>query len=348
MSGAPVIRDSDGAVAGVVSGRYNSADGWLAGTVWVARTEDLAALLDGIADVTMQQAAAGRAGGPAADGDRGPGAADRARRGCVRRSRRGAPGPGRGGERGAPGPGPGRACRSAPRQRPQAAAGELSLGRAGRLLGESFLPGPVARRAGEGAGGGGAGASAGAARPGGAAGAGRAAVGGAARPGRPRPAGAAPAGQRVPQGRRGARRGCCRGRCGSWWRSPPPTPAAGRCWIMSGSCATCWPRSAPPARTPPTCGWCRSPPRRRSAAELDRGPAHVLHISGHGSPGTLDLEDEDGSARPVTADEFAGPGDPAGADAAGDHLVGLLHRRGRQPRTGPRSRPGCASAARRR
>ena len=66
-------------------------------------------------------------------------------------------------------------------------------------------------------------------------------------------------------------------------------------------------------------------------AELDRGPAHVLHISGHGSPGTLDLEDEDGAARPVTADEFVGPGDPAGADAAGDHLVGLLHRRRRQP-----------------
>ena len=55
MSGAPVIRDSDGAVAGVVSGRYNSTDGWLAGTVWVARTEDLAALLDGIAEVTMMQ-----------------------------------------------------------------------------------------------------------------------------------------------------------------------------------------------------------------------------------------------------------------------------------------------------
>ena len=65
--------------------------------------------------------------------------------------------------------------------------------------------------------------------------------------------------------------------------------------------------------------------------ELDRGPAHVLHISGHGSPGTLHLEDEDGSARPVTAEEFSGPGDPAGADAAGDHLVGLLHRRRRQP-----------------
>ena len=55
MSGAPVVRDSDGAVAGVVSGRYNSADGWLAGTVWVARTEDLAVLLDGIAEVTMRQ-----------------------------------------------------------------------------------------------------------------------------------------------------------------------------------------------------------------------------------------------------------------------------------------------------
>jgi len=58
MSGAPVICDSDGAVAGVVSGRYNSVDGWLEGTVWVARTEDLATLLNGIAEVTMRQAAA--------------------------------------------------------------------------------------------------------------------------------------------------------------------------------------------------------------------------------------------------------------------------------------------------
>jgi hypothetical protein len=55
MSGAPVIRAGDSAVAGVVSGRYNSVDGWLAGTVWVARTEDLARLLDGIADVTMSR-----------------------------------------------------------------------------------------------------------------------------------------------------------------------------------------------------------------------------------------------------------------------------------------------------
>ena len=55
MSGAPVIRASDGAVAGVVSGRYNTADGWLAGTVWVARTEDLLPLLDGVAHVTVRQ-----------------------------------------------------------------------------------------------------------------------------------------------------------------------------------------------------------------------------------------------------------------------------------------------------
>jgi hypothetical protein len=53
MSGAPVIRDGDGAVAGMVSSRYNSADGWLAGTAWVARTEDLLELLTGIASVPI-------------------------------------------------------------------------------------------------------------------------------------------------------------------------------------------------------------------------------------------------------------------------------------------------------
>lgn len=45
MSGAPVVREDNGTVVGIVSGRYNSTDGWLAGTVWVARAEDLAALL---------------------------------------------------------------------------------------------------------------------------------------------------------------------------------------------------------------------------------------------------------------------------------------------------------------
>ena len=51
MSGAPVIRDRDGTVTGVVSGRYNSADGWLRDSVWVARTEDLSTQLQGVATV---------------------------------------------------------------------------------------------------------------------------------------------------------------------------------------------------------------------------------------------------------------------------------------------------------
>jgi Trypsin-like peptidase domain len=52
MSGAPVL-DSEGSVTGVVSGRYNSADGWLRDSVWVARTENLAELLEGILDVQL-------------------------------------------------------------------------------------------------------------------------------------------------------------------------------------------------------------------------------------------------------------------------------------------------------
>ncbi|MCA1676484.1 MAG: serine protease [Actinobacteria bacterium] len=44
MSGAPVRRGSDDIVVGVVSGRYNSADGWLRDSVWVARTEHLESL----------------------------------------------------------------------------------------------------------------------------------------------------------------------------------------------------------------------------------------------------------------------------------------------------------------
>jgi tetratricopeptide (TPR) repeat protein len=39
-------------------------------------------------------------------------------------------------------------------------------------------------------------------------------------------------------------------------------------------------------------------------AELDGNPAHILHLSGHGSPGTLYLEDEHGASLPFTAQEF--------------------------------------------
>ena len=55
MSGAPVIRDQDAAVAGVVSGRYTARTGGSADTVWVARTEDLLSLLEDItSEVTMR------------------------------------------------------------------------------------------------------------------------------------------------------------------------------------------------------------------------------------------------------------------------------------------------------
>jgi hypothetical protein len=55
MSGAPVVRDTDAAVIGLVSGRYNSADGWLVGNVWVARTEDLVPLLGQFADIRVDR-----------------------------------------------------------------------------------------------------------------------------------------------------------------------------------------------------------------------------------------------------------------------------------------------------
>jgi tetratricopeptide (TPR) repeat protein len=58
MSGAPVRRLADDVVVGVVSGRYNSADGWLAGSVWVARVEQLAVLFDGLGEIRAKMTAA--------------------------------------------------------------------------------------------------------------------------------------------------------------------------------------------------------------------------------------------------------------------------------------------------
>ncbi|MGW2720010.1 trypsin-like peptidase domain-containing protein [Streptomyces sp. NPDC001492] len=46
MSGAPVRRSDDGLLLGIVSSRYNSQDGWLRDSVWVARTEHLMQLLE--------------------------------------------------------------------------------------------------------------------------------------------------------------------------------------------------------------------------------------------------------------------------------------------------------------
>jgi tetratricopeptide (TPR) repeat protein len=54
MSGAPVLRQADDSVVGVVSARYNSADGWLRDSVWVTRSEDVQALLRGTVDIHLQ------------------------------------------------------------------------------------------------------------------------------------------------------------------------------------------------------------------------------------------------------------------------------------------------------
>ena len=142
MSGAPVIRASDGAVAGVVSGRYNTADGWLAGTVWVARTEDLLPLLDGVAEVgfwqpplagavdvlltvTAAQVELTGAGINVTAGHGGvrPGLVEAVHESRRARDRAGL------------------AARTEADTAEQ--LGQLGLSRAGQLLGESFLPGPV-------------------------------------------------------------------------------------------------------------------------------------------------------------------------------------------------------------
>ena len=310
MSGAPVIRDRDGAVAGVVSGRYNSADGWLAGAVWVARTEDLAALLHDLTEVTMQYVPYTgpvdlvlavtqdrvRLTGPSIDV-----AADHdgVRQGLAeavnetRRSR----------------------ARVTLAVRGQAEAqvpvGDVSLDRAARLLGESFLPEPVRNEM-------------------------ASVLAAAERAHQPVRLGLA-----VPSGLAGL----------PWEALPSPdgrgplalhplvsvyrkTDAAA-VRVLPGPLRILVAIAAPDAGGGPLLDYERElrnvlaavrAARQDAAdvrvvpfattaairAELDRGPAHVLHISGHGAPGTLDLEDDDGAARPVTADEFVGQAIPAG------------------------------------
>lgn len=45
---------------------------------------------------------------------------------------------------------------------------------------------------------------------------------------------------------------------------------------------------------------------------LRQEPVHVLHLSGHGALGLLKLEDEDGNARRVTADQLVAEAIPPG------------------------------------
>jgi tetratricopeptide (TPR) repeat protein len=310
MSGAPVVRDADGAVVGVVSGRYNSADGWLAGTVWVARAEDLAVLLDDVADVALARPPLG---GPAelllevtADrvrlagqglevtaghGGVRPGLAEAVNE--IRRDRSRAGLPGRAGAVSAP------------------AAGPVSLGRAGRLLGESFLPGPVAGELGR-------------------------VLGAAVAAHQPVRLGLA-----VPPQWAGLPWEALPGPDGrplvlhplvSVYRKTP-TATGGR--LPGGPLRIVVAIASPDTGGGPVLDYERELRNVLSAvraaradaadvrvvpfatpaairAELDRGPAHVLHFTGHGSPGLLQLEDEDGAAMAVTADELCDQAIPPG------------------------------------
>jgi tetratricopeptide (TPR) repeat protein len=310
MSGAPVVRDSDGAVAGVVSGRYNSADGWLAGTVWVARAEDLAALLDGVADVTL---ALPPLGGPAdlllevtAERVRltGTGTDVAAAHGGVR-------------------PGLEEAVNEVRRDRSRAGlpartdtatealADVMSLSRAGRLLGASFLPTKVAEEL-------------------------RGVLRAAEVAHRP-----VRLGLMIPAGWAGLPWEALPGPDGrplvldplvSVYRKTQDV-SAGR--LPGGPLRIVVAIASPDSGGGPLLDYERELRNVLAAvraaradaadvrvvpfatlgairAELERSPAHVLHITGHGSPGRLWLEDDNGSAQAVTADEFCDLAIPPG------------------------------------
>jgi hypothetical protein len=55
LSGCPVVRQDDGAVIGVLSSRYNTADGWSSHRIWINRIEDLEPLIGDLADVPIQR-----------------------------------------------------------------------------------------------------------------------------------------------------------------------------------------------------------------------------------------------------------------------------------------------------
>ena len=311
MSGAPVICEGDGAVAGVVSGRYNTSDGWLAHTVWVARTEDLTVLLDGVAEVAMRRVplagpvdllltidtervrlSAGPTEVSAPHGGVRPGLAEAVNEARRARARIGQ-------------------VLAAPLPAGEL-AGDLSLARAGRLLGESFLPGPVAAEL---------------------------------------TSLLAEAEQAYQPVRLGLT--VTRELAGLPWEALPRPDGRGplalhplvRVYRQASAAA---PRLVPgPLRivvaiaAPLDSGGGVVDYERhlrsviaevRSARqddadvrvipfavlgaireELQRAPAHVLHVYCHGSPGQLELEDQDGNARSVGAEEFLAEAIPPGA-----------------------------------
>ena len=279
------------------------------GTVWVARTEDLAALLVGVAEVTTEQApltgpvdlvltVAGetvRLTGPgidvcAAHGGVRPGLAEAIN--DVRRARAGT------------------SLSVQTQAETQVPAGVRSLGRAGRLLGESFLPGPVAAELGK-------------------------VLGSAERMDQP-----VRIGVEVTEALAGLPWEALPGPAGQPLVMHPLVSmyrkaGTGAVRVMPGPLRIVVAIASPDAGGGPLLDYeqelrnvldeVRS--ARQDAAdvrvvtfatpaairdELDRRPAHVLHVSGHGSPGKLDLENEDGTALPVTAEEFLQKAIPQG------------------------------------
>jgi hypothetical protein len=309
MCGAPAIRDRDDAVVGVVSGRYNTADEWLKDNVWVARTEDLVPLLAGLADVAIEEpsyegavelvftvtADRVRLTGPglevsAAHGGVRPGLVEAAEE--VRRSRARA--------------GLARSLTTA-----EAQPGELALGRAGRLLAESFLPEPVATelkqvldRAGRAH----VPVRVGLAVPGELAGLPWEAM---PDPSEQRPLALHPlitAYRRTPAGAVREIPGPLRivvaiaapdeggGPVLDYERELRDVLAAVRGARQGEADVRVVPFANPAA----------------IRAALDQAPAHVLHISGHGGPGVLQLEAADGAARAVGAEQFLEEAIPPG------------------------------------
>jgi tetratricopeptide (TPR) repeat protein len=313
MSGAPVRRQVDDRVVGVVSARYNSADGWLAHSVWVARTEDVRNLLAGIADLDVAgtpelgdavdlllsvSPSTVRLTGPMIDVTATPQGVSHglvAALGDVQRARAAAGG-----------------SRRDPTATTDSAvgAGSMSLRRAGRLLAETFLPDPVAEAL-------------------------SSVLRQATR-------------EHIPV-RIGIDAPDLRGLP---WEGMPD-PVSGRplalCPLVTVFRQVKAPKvknvpgplrilvaiAAPDIGGGPILDYerelrnvlaavraaragnadVRVVPFATTAAiraALDQAPAHVLHVSCHGGPGTLDLEDDKGTARPVTAAEFVAEAIPPG------------------------------------
>jgi tetratricopeptide (TPR) repeat protein len=315
MSGAPVRRQEDDVVVGVVSARYNSADGWLRDTVWVARSEQLGVLCNGRAAVTIEEpvfsgaldlvlsvdAQSVRLSGGSIDvsalhGGVALGLAGaiddvrraRARLGAAREAREKSPideaGPG---------------------------AGDLALARAGGMLAESFLQTPIADALADAIGR--VGEHHQALRIGVACGDGLARLPWEALPS---PAGGGPLALRpLVNVYRHA-------------QSPSPQQIPGPLRILvaissplsGGGVVLDYERElrnvlaavraarqeAAHVRVVPfaTTGAIR--------AALDAAPAHVLHLSGHAAPGRFVFEDDDGAARELDADHFLDEAIPPG------------------------------------